>query len=159
MKYEDSKLLLEFGKMAADVAAAIGRAQPERLLTEMGAQRAPISETTGYRRLRAWFSRLSERAKARARRDMEQQILAVRKLLADAAASGTPVDLAELQIVDLDESGDELQTAELQRTWQCPGSGRGIPGVENDLVTCPACLMRWDAHGIGFKIPPHEPVT
>lgn len=144
--------------MAADVAAAQGRAQPERLLREMGAKSAPLTETDGYKRLRAWFVRLSDRAKARARRDMEQQIVAVRKLIADTAASGERLDLAELQIIDLDESGNALETAELQATNLCLGSGAGIPGVERGIVKCPKCVMGWDAHAIGFKIPPHEPL-
>lgn len=162
--------------MAADVAAAQGRARPDRLVVdkaapdrlvvEMGARFVPIdkdvaiAETAGYKRLRAWFVRLSESARSRARRDMEQQIVAVRKLLADAKASGEPLDLAELQIIDLDESGNALETASIEATTLCRGSDAAFPGVEeNGIVKCPKCVMRWDAHAIGFKIPPHEPLT
>lgn len=176
MKFDDSHLLVEWCKMAADVAAARGRARPDRLVVdraapdrlvvEMGARLVPIggdvpiAETTGYKRLRAWFTHLSERAKTRARRDMEQQIVAVRKLLADAKSSGDTIDLAELQIIDLDESGNELETAEMQAAQLCRGSDAAFPGVEdNGIVKCPKCVMRWDAHAIGFKIPLHEPLT
>lgn len=146
----------------AELNAKIAAARHPDLLEQVGARQVRITETDGYRALRAWFVRLSPRAKARAMSWMRTQIDGINAAVAKVEAEGETFryqDLADLVIEFKDDTGRPITAAVVDIEDSCYGSGSGMPGVVTEsgvtYVKCPRCEMRWEAHSIGFTIPPH----
>lgn len=122
-----------------------------------------VQRSAGYRKLRAWYVRLSPGKRARAEQWMRANIEAVREMIAKSRATGEPLSMADVTIEVIDaKTGEPLEPPDLQPT-ACRGSGAGLPAMtrigELDYITCPGCIMRWEVHTIGFRIPDHEPVV
>lgn len=92
MRFEDQKLLLAWARLQAEIMVA-------RNPTEaVSADVIPLQQTMGYRKLRAWFVRLSPRAKVRARTWFQAQIVGTREVLAKARAAGEKPNIGDIEI-------------------------------------------------------------
>lgn len=159
MNVEQQKVLITWARLQLEIAVSRNPA------AALDVTPATVTRSTGYRKLRAWFVHLSPRARDGAVRWMRSHIKGVRDVMAAAKASGEAMSLADVTIEVFDrETGARIGDApEFETATMCHGSGGGIPDVEIDgnnrkYVKCTHCLMRWDAHAIGFKLPDHEPL-
>ena len=160
MNIDQQRMLIAWAELNAKIAAA----RHPNLLEQVGARQMRITETDGYRALRAWFVRLSPRARSRAVAWMRSQIDGINAAVAQIEASGEEFryqDLADLVIEFKDDTGREINAAVVDIESSCYGSGSGMPGVVTEAgityVKCPRCEARWEAHSIGFSIPSHVP--
>jgi hypothetical protein len=154
VNYDDQQLLLKWARLMLDIA--IAKCPADR----MNMSHENITHSIGYRRLRAWFTHLSPRAKIGARRWMRAQIDGVRELLAKAKATGERIEMGEIVIETFDDTGTAVQAPDISKA--CRGSGGGLTGVQTNasgwrFVKCSACAATWHADDVPFHIPTHEP--
>lgn len=155
MNVEQQQVLLAWARLQLEIAIS------RNPTAAMDVSAETITRSTGYRKLRAWFVRLSPRARGDAVRWMRSNTDGVRQVMAAAKASGEPLSMADVTIELIDAETRDPIGGEM---IGCPAVGGGIPGVDLDgnnqpYVQCPRCLMRWAAHDIGFRIPSHDPIT
>lgn len=160
MNIDQQRVLIAWAELQMEIALA--KLPEVQRQIEMGRKRKSVTKQPGYKRLRAFFSHLSSRKRDLFIRDCRAQLGGVRQLREQAKASGeelSAADLADLTIDIKDAEGRPIAGLELDVEKACYGSGSGLPGVETvdgvTYVKCPRCEMRWEAHSIGFQIPPH----
>jgi hypothetical protein len=149
VNYTDAKLLIEFATLQARITEDHGALSIDPVALA-GSPRVRLTQTKGYRDLRAFFDRLSPRAKEGFRRQLRMQIDGVRAVLKRCAETGEKPSLADLEI-----SVTDAETG-LPADGRCGGSGAGITEPVDERVGCQRCMASWHQNDIGFKIPEHQ---
>lgn len=109
MRLADMKLLQRYARLQFDIAVAKNPTAIMDLTYET------VTKSVGYKKLRAWFMRMSPRKRDDARRWLAQQcegIEKIKKLAAQTGEDATSI-LADIEIKHLDDMGNEIEPVQL----------------------------------------------
>lgn len=159
MNYDDSKLLLEYARLQLAITQAKAPGAKLDVTPET------IRQSTGYKKLIAWFRHLSPRAKVKGRKFLTDQIVGVRDVLSTARKTGEDLTLADIEFEHVDaKTGEPIAAAPvLDAAQQCTGSGQAVQFMRTDdkgkdWAGCSGCDAQWPAKEIdeaGGFLPVH----
>ncbi len=105
MRYEHAKVLIEWAKLMGEISRSRASALGLALDTVTDAN---ITQTKGYRDLRAFHAHLPKRKLEAAIADMKRQMVGIRQVMAIAKQTGEPLELGDLEISTFTADGAPL---------------------------------------------------
>ena len=123
MKYDDARLLLRYAKLQLEIAVA------KNPTAEMNLDETLVHRSVGYKKLRAWFRRMSPRKRVEARYWLRQQCDGIDKMKKVAVGYGLDpkAALAEIEIIHRDDKGNEVEALTLPDARAASGDGQPLP--------------------------------
>lgn len=106
MKYAEQKILLEYARLQLEIAIS------RNPTAEMDMSAGNVHRSKGYKRLRAFTLNLRPIKRRQFLRQLEDQIVGVRQVIAQCKASGEQLSMADIEIIVRDvDSGQVVPDA------------------------------------------------